>query len=82
MDTNEKVIAASVFLNVILIVTIVAVAVTYPTSPADTVIVYRGWHINMPSNTSSVYVATKGSFTPIAGVDLMDLLGDIDEVER
>jgi len=82
MDTNEKVIAASILLNVILILALIVVAATYPHAPSDNVITYRGWSINQPSNSSSVYVATKGGYTPITGVDLPDLISDINEAER
>jgi hypothetical protein len=81
----EKYQLISISIIIILVVALAVVAVTYPKSPPDGTLQYKGWTIYLPTENSTspnTFIATKTDRNPIYGVDLLDILADIAEAER
>ena len=84
MNQTEKTIITLICVIALLCVIIVGMAASWPQSPPNNVMVYRGWRIYLPDQNSSnpaIYMATKSGCNPIHGVDLPALIEDINEVE-
>lgn len=82
MNTLEKTQLYSGLIIAVLAVALIVVAATYPKAPDDGVITYRGWSIYKPSNTTSVWTATKNGQPPLSDEGLLEIVSIIDEVEK
>jgi len=84
MSSDEKIVAASWLITISLILALVVVGVTYPKTPEEGTITYRGWTIYQPdvNSTRSSYVATHAGYSPITDSDLQRVIAGIDEVTK
>jgi len=84
LNQNEKIILASIIINIILVIALVGVGVTYPQAPPREVVVYRGWWIYPPSqnSTRSAWTAVHTGYSPISDVDLQSVIYGIDKVTK
>jgi hypothetical protein len=84
MSGDEKIFAFMLAIIIILSATLAVVAATYPQTPEELAITYRGWTIYQPDQnaTRTNYVAVHSGFSPLSNGDLPDLIGDIDEAMR